>query len=127
MEAPIPGIAEAQISANGTKPETPQDSVPVFSCSTCGDTGEVRILFQSTTGLMPGRKGIACPDCKAGAVNIGTAGDAQIRDLQTAVRLLKIAAIVLALGLVLAAALPIIKNPDLVKVDLKSAGGVKSE
>ena len=77
---------EERAARNGT---APADAKPrVFDCTTCGDTGEVRILFSSPTGLMPGKASIACPDCKAGKVKIGDVGE-RFADLEGAIRLLK--------------------------------------
>lgn len=126
-EAPIPGLEvpvsiPETVQANGTKPEeTPRDSVPVFTCNTCGDTGAVRILFQSDTGLMPGKKSIACPDCKAGELRIAGASE-KVADLEKALRVLKAVAVIAAILAAVALAIPAIKSDTFAKVDLKPTG-----
>lgn len=91
----VPLSAEEERAArNGTHAKNAEaPKLPVFECSTCGDSGKVRLLFQTTAGLHPGKAEIACPDCKAGKVSIGSVGE-KIADLEGAIRLLKRAVLV---------------------------------
>jgi hypothetical protein len=80
-------------SSNGTVPPAPAPppkpdppKPPVFDCGTCGDKGQVAIIFESFTG--PQRKALPCPDCGGSPLKFASARDEALRKLDDRVKTL---------------------------------------
>lgn len=99
----VPLSAEEERAQQNGTPSTERPKPRVFDCSTCGDTGKVRILFSSPTGLMPGKAEMGCPDCGKGKVEIEGSDGRKIESLENAIKVIKIAALIalaVALGII---------------------------